>query len=178
MVSKKDCLKVINSIFSYSAGMAKCFRQFSKNLNLNYSEGSMTSPSIFLRHFTEFRATFSLFDRDGEGFITTRELGAVMRSAGASPSDAELQDILQELDQQGTRLSLAIWHQRVTSQVAAIVALICSSKLSCKLSADDVIQSYVFDRRRNNQLHRLHIDDGGEDEGDRFCTADTRSSPG
>ena len=61
-----------------------------------------------------------------------------MRSAGASPSDAELQDILQELDQQGTPHFCYM-----TSQVAVIIALICSSKLSCKLSADDVIQSYV-----------------------------------
>ena len=60
---------------------------------------------MYISDITEFRATFALFDRDGEGFISTRELGTVMRSAGASPSDPELQDILQELDPQGASMT-------------------------------------------------------------------------
>jgi calmodulin len=36
-----------------------------------------------------------LFDNDGDGFITIRELGSVMRSLGKNPSDAELTEIIQ-----------------------------------------------------------------------------------
>lgn len=32
----------------------------------------------------EFKEAFSLFDKDGDGNITTKELGTVMRSLGAS----------------------------------------------------------------------------------------------
>lgn len=34
----------------------------------------------------EFKEAFSLFDRDGDGKITSKELGTVMRSLGANPT--------------------------------------------------------------------------------------------
>ena len=39
-----------------------------------------------------------MFDKDGNGQITNQELGAVMRKLGQNPSDAELQDMISELD--------------------------------------------------------------------------------
>ena len=42
----------------------------------------------------EFKEAFSLFDKDGDGTITTKELGTVMRSLGQNPTEAELQDML------------------------------------------------------------------------------------
>ena len=39
----------------------------------------------------EFKEAFSLFDKDGDGTITTKELGTVMRSLGQNPTEAELQ---------------------------------------------------------------------------------------
>ena len=34
----------------------------------------------------EFKEAFSLFDKDGDGTITTKELGTVMRSLGQNPT--------------------------------------------------------------------------------------------
>uniref|UniRef100_A0AAX7TJW8 Calmodulin 1b n=1 Tax=Astatotilapia calliptera TaxID=8154 RepID=A0AAX7TJW8_ASTCA len=45
----------------------------------------------------EFKEAFSLFDKDGDGTITTKELGTVMRSLGQNPTEAELQDMINEM---------------------------------------------------------------------------------
>ncbi|KAG6506705.1 calmodulin-like [Zingiber officinale] len=52
----------------------------------------------------EFKEAFSLFDKDGDGCITTKELGTVMRSLGQNPTEAELRDMISEVDadQNGT----------------------------------------------------------------------------
>ncbi|KAJ7883401.1 calmodulin [Mycena olivaceomarginata] len=42
---------------------------------------------------SEFKEAFSLFDKDGDGTITTKELGTVMRSLGQNPTEGELQDM-------------------------------------------------------------------------------------
>uniref|UniRef100_A0A8C2G4U7 Calmodulin n=1 Tax=Cyprinus carpio TaxID=7962 RepID=A0A8C2G4U7_CYPCA len=67
--------------------------------------------SLFFLHFqadqlteeqiAEFKEAFSLFDKDGDGTITTKELGTVMRSLGQNPTEAELQDMINEVDADG-----------------------------------------------------------------------------
>uniref|UniRef100_G1KJS8 Calglandulin n=1 Tax=Anolis carolinensis TaxID=28377 RepID=G1KJS8_ANOCA len=57
------------------------------------------SPAAPRRH--EFKEAFSLFDKDGDGTITTKELGTVMRSLGQNPTEAELQDMINEVDADG-----------------------------------------------------------------------------
>jgi calmodulin len=52
----------------------------------------------------EFKEAFSLFDKDGDGTITTKELGTVMRSLGQNPTEAELQDMINEVDADGEQM--------------------------------------------------------------------------
>ena len=56
----------------------------------------LTEEQIF-----EFKDTFRLFDKDGDGNITLAELGAVMKSLGQNPSETEIQDMMNEVDSDG-----------------------------------------------------------------------------
>ena len=51
--------------------------------------------------FAELKEAFGLFDKDGDGDISTKELGTVMRSLGQNPSDEELEDMVREVDVDG-----------------------------------------------------------------------------
>ena len=50
----------------------------------------------------EFKEAFQIFDKDGDGSITTKELGTVMRSLGQNPSEEELADMIEEVDKDGS----------------------------------------------------------------------------
>ena len=51
--------------------------------------------------FSEFKEAFSLFDKDGDGTMTSKELGVVMRSFGQNPSEKELKEMVAEVDVDG-----------------------------------------------------------------------------
>lgn len=50
---------------------------------------------------SEFKAAFDMFDTDGGGDISTKELGTVMRMLGQNPSREELDAIIEEVDEDG-----------------------------------------------------------------------------
>ena len=61
----------------------------------------MDEHSLSEEQIAEFKEAFALFDKDGDGTITTKELGTVMRSLGQNPTEAELQDMINEVDADG-----------------------------------------------------------------------------
>ena len=50
---------------------------------------------------TEFKEHFEMFDKDGDGTITTNELGTVMKNLGQNPSQDELRQMISEVDEDG-----------------------------------------------------------------------------
>lgn len=51
---------------------------------------------------TEFKAAFDIFVQDAEdGCISTKELGKVMRMLGQNPTPEELQEMIDEVDEDG-----------------------------------------------------------------------------
>ena len=42
-----------------------------------------------------------MFDKDGDGTICNEELGIVMRSLGQNPTEAELNELIKEVDTDG-----------------------------------------------------------------------------
>ena len=49
----------------------------------------------------KIKEAFSLFDKDGDGIITVKDLGTVMQSLGEHLTEAELQDMIDKVDGHG-----------------------------------------------------------------------------
>lgn len=65
--------------------------QESENILQKYSESQIR----------ELRESFRLFDKDGDGSISTEELGKVLRDLGQYPSVDEIRQMVQEIDING-----------------------------------------------------------------------------
>ena len=50
---------------------------------------------------SELNEAFKIFDKDKDGYITTKELGDIMKGLGQNPSEAELQNLVNEVDIEG-----------------------------------------------------------------------------
>ena len=49
----------------------------------------------------EYREAFQLFDKDGGGTISTKELKQVFEALGQHPSEEDVQSMISEVDQDG-----------------------------------------------------------------------------
>lgn len=58
-------------------------------------------PELTEEQIEDFKEAFSLFDKNGDGYISSKELGIVMRSLGQNPSEQELKDMINEVDADG-----------------------------------------------------------------------------
>ncbi|VDI64645.1 Hypothetical predicted protein [Mytilus galloprovincialis] len=75
--------------------------EFNSMLTRHFSMPWRSSEDLSEDQIAEFKEAFSLFDKDGDGTITTKELGTVMRSLGQNPTESELQDMINEVDIDG-----------------------------------------------------------------------------
>ena len=60
----------------------------------NIHHGGSTDLIMTDKQITFLEEAFSLFDRDTDGFIDTKELGSILKSLGQNHTEAELQDII------------------------------------------------------------------------------------
>ena len=65
---------------------------------------NLSEPALSEEKITEFKEAFEIFDKDKDGYITTKELGDIMKNLGQTPSEAELQDMINEVDIDGKEL--------------------------------------------------------------------------
>ncbi|XP_070538783.1 calmodulin-like isoform X2 [Ptychodera flava] len=57
--------------------------------------------SLTERQIQEFKEAFAILDKSGEGAITSKDLGVVMKSLGHRPSDSDLESMMREVDTKG-----------------------------------------------------------------------------
>lgn len=72
-----------------------------------------------------------MFDTDGGGDISTKELGTVMRMLGQNPSREELDAIIEEVDEDGrdaVKLYLFYLSQQNVSTCASLLRRHCNQK--------------------------------------------------
>lgn len=50
---------------------------------------------------SEFKEAFGLFDKNNKGYITSEDLGTLMKKLGQNPSETELKDMIDEIDADG-----------------------------------------------------------------------------
>ncbi|KAJ4819915.1 Calmodulin [Rhynchospora pubera] len=89
----------------------------------------------------EFKEAFSLFDKDGDGTITTRELGTVMRTLGQNPTEAELHEMIKEVDADNTLSHTVDFNEFLT---------LMAHKLKDKESEEELREAFrVFDKNQD-----------------------------
>jgi calmodulin len=96
----------------------------------------------------EFKEVFSLFDKDGDRTIPTKELGTVMRSLGQNPTGAELEDMINEVDADGNG----------TIDFPELLSLMESRWCLSLITEEELIDSFkVFDRDGNGFISAAEI---------------------
>lgn len=95
----------------------------------------------------EFKEAFSLFDKDGDGTITTKELGTVMGSLGQSPTESELTSMINEVDADGNG-----------SIDFSEFLIMMSRKMQDTDSEDEILEAFkVFDRDGNGFISAAEL---------------------
>ncbi|XP_075237394.1 calmodulin-like isoform X2 [Lycorma delicatula] len=74
----------------------KRHQQYDLVVTIDLSEYGLTEDQV-----AEYKEAFMLFDKDEDGQITMAELGVVMRSLGQRPTETELREMVNEVDQDG-----------------------------------------------------------------------------
>merc|ERR1711971_267382 len=66
-----------------------------------WSEVVSGEQQLTEEQISDFKEVFSLIDKNADGAITIKELGSAMRSMGQSPTEEELQEMIEEVDLNG-----------------------------------------------------------------------------
>jgi calmodulin len=74
------------------------YKQFIRKRFNNLFSFFKKSDQLSEQQLCEYRDSFALFDKNGDGKIDSGELGQVMRSLGKNPTNEELKDMIHDID--------------------------------------------------------------------------------
>lgn len=81
----------------------------------------------------EFKAAFDIFIQDAEdGCISTKELGKVMRMLGQNPTPEELQEMIDEVDEDGMSVRLSVCNDTVSQHLLPSINTVVTLPWRCK----------------------------------------------
>jgi calmodulin len=107
----------------------------------------MSSDSLTEDKINEFKEAFEIFEKDKDGYITTKELGDIMKNLGQTPSEAELQDMINEVDIDGNG----------TIDFKEFLGLM-ARKMRDNDSEEELIEAFkVFDRDGNGLISNVEL---------------------
>ena len=67
------------------------------------------SESLSEEQVAELKQAFNEFDVDGGGTINTKELGYAMRAMGMNPTEAEILDLINEVEPDFNEYLIQLW---------------------------------------------------------------------
>eukprot|EP00092_Neocalanus_flemingeri_P017543 GFUD01018981.1.p1 GENE.GFUD01018981.1~~GFUD01018981.1.p1 ORF type:complete len:197 (+),score=79.41 GFUD01018981.1:114-704(+) len=73
-----------------------------KTCSAMMSPADKYSVKISDEEIENYKQMFMMFDKDGDGTVSTKELGAVMRSIGSNPTEEELEEMIDNADADGS----------------------------------------------------------------------------
>lgn len=68
---------------------------------ISYMYDSIAAMKFTDEQIEEVKEAFAIFDKNGDGTITTKDLITVMRSLGKNPTEDEIDDMIREVDTDG-----------------------------------------------------------------------------
>jgi calmodulin len=87
----------------------------------------------------EYKEVFAIFDKDGDGEITSKELGTVMRALGQNPSEAIIEEMIKGVDTDGN--GVIDWNE--------FLAIMIKFSLSSDIDEEIAAAFRIFDQDEN-----------------------------
>ncbi|CAB3406033.1 unnamed protein product [Caenorhabditis bovis] len=96
----------IPKFLSFDARMSRNARVImsvirTRTLQEVFEESKMVISQLTEEEILEFKEAFLLFDKDGNGTISIKELGVAMRALGQNPTEQQMLEIIQDVDLDG-----------------------------------------------------------------------------
>jgi len=114
-----------------------------KEGTINYEKIAKKNGSS-IKEIKELHEAFAMFDEDGDESITAVELGNILKKLGQSPSNDELKDMINEVDQDGNG---KIDFEEFCSMMAK------TSKAGNSSNEDELKEAFkVFDKDGNGKI--------------------------
>jgi len=90
----------------------------------------------------QFQSCFNLFDKDKDGYISSSEIGLVLRALGETPSEADIKRIAQQIDSNGdNRVDFNEFLNILTKQMEK------------RITDDDIEKAFkIFDQNNDGQI--------------------------
>ena len=117
------------------------FNSYNSNSSLKKEEVNI--DDLAEMEIAEYKEAFQIFDRHGEGAISSKELGTIMRSLGLNPSDEDIKEITDMFD-----------NEKYNNLIDFNSFLLIMAKRKNDVDKEeDLLEAFrVFDKENNGQI--------------------------